>query len=80
MSAVGLESIDHTVHVTHAWINELDRLLRWDNKHRSYRLLRTTLQTLRDWLPTPEIANFAAQLPELLRGVFYEVGGQQQRQ
>jgi uncharacterized protein (DUF2267 family) len=72
MSAVGLESIDHTVHVTHAWINELDRLLRWNNKHRSFRLLRTTLQALRDWLPTHEIANFAAQLPELLRGVFYE--------
>jgi hypothetical protein len=24
MSAVGLESIDHTVQLTHIWINELD--------------------------------------------------------
>jgi len=72
MSAVGLESIDHTVQLTHAWINDLDARLRWENKHRSYRLLRTVLQTLRDWLPTNEAASFGAQLPELLRGVYYE--------
>ena len=41
MSAVGLESIEHTVQLTHAWINDLDTRLGWDNKHRSYRLLRT---------------------------------------
>ena len=72
MSATGLESIEHTVHLTHAWINELDRMLGWDNKARSYRLLRSVLQTLRDWLPVNEAADFAAQLPNLLRGVYYE--------
>jgi uncharacterized protein (DUF2267 family) len=72
MSTVGLESIDHTVQLTHVWINELDELLGWRNKRRSYRLLRTVLQTVRDWLPTNEAADFAAQLPTLLRGVYYE--------
>jgi uncharacterized protein (DUF2267 family) len=72
MSAVGLESIDHTVQLTHVWINDLDARLGWENKHRSYRLLRTVLQALRDWLPTNEAASFGAQLPELLRGVYYE--------
>jgi uncharacterized protein (DUF2267 family) len=72
MSAVGLESIEHTVHLTHAWINELDELLGWRSKARSYRLLRSVLQTLRDWLPVNESADFAAQLPNLLRGVYYE--------
>ena len=72
MSAVGLESIDHTVQLTHIWINELDSRLGWENKHRSYRLLRTVLQTLRDWLMVDEAAGFGAQLPELLRGVYYE--------
>ena len=72
MSTEGLESIEHTVHQTHAWINELDRMLGWDNKARSYRLLRTVLQALRDWLPVNEAADFAAQLPNLLRGVYYE--------
>ena len=69
MSAVGLESIDHTVQLTHIWINDLDARLGWENKHRSYRLLRSVLQTLRDWLRIEETAGLGAQLPELLRGV-----------
>jgi uncharacterized protein (DUF2267 family) len=72
MSAVGLESIDHTVQLTHIWINDLDASLGWDNKSRSYRLLRTVLQTLRDWLPVNEAVDLGAQLPTLLRGVYYE--------
>lgn len=72
MSTLGLESIDRTVQLTHVWINELDELLGWNDKTRSYRLLRTVLQTLRDWLPVNESADFAAQLPTLLRGVYYE--------
>ena len=72
MSAVGLEGIDHTVQLTHIWINDLDARLGWENKHRSYRLLRIALQTLRDWLMVEEAAGFGAQLPELLRGVYYE--------
>jgi uncharacterized protein (DUF2267 family) len=70
MSAVGLESIDHTVQLTH--LNNLDARLGWDNKHRSYRLLRTMLQAVRDSLSTNEAASFGAQLPELLRSVYYE--------
>jgi uncharacterized protein (DUF2267 family) len=72
MSAVGLESIDHTVQLTHIWINDLDARLGWENKHRSYRLLRTVLQAVRDWLPVNEAAGVGAQLPELIRGIYYE--------
>ena len=72
MSAVGLESIDHTVQLTHIWINDLDARLGWDNKHRSYRLLRTVLQAVRDWVMVEEAAGLGAQLPELLRGAYYE--------
>jgi uncharacterized protein (DUF2267 family) len=72
MSAVGLESIDHTVQLTHRWINELNDQLAWNNKARAYRLLRTVLQAVRDWLPVNEASQLAAQLPTLLRGVYYE--------
>ena len=72
MSAVGLEGIDHTVQLTHIWINDLDARLGWEDRHRSYRLLRTVLQAIRDWLMVDEAAGFGAQLPELLRGVYYE--------
>lgn len=72
MSAVGLEGIERTVQLAHIWINDLDDRLGWDDKRRSYRLLRAVLQALRDWLPVNEAADLAAQLPELLRGAFYE--------
>jgi uncharacterized protein (DUF2267 family) len=72
MSATGFESIDHTVQLTHSWINDLDARLGWDNKVRSWRLLRTVLQSLRDWLQINEAVDLGAQLPTLLRGVYYE--------
>jgi uncharacterized protein (DUF2267 family) len=72
MSETGLESLDHTVQLTHIWINDLDGRLGWDNKSRSYRLLKAVLHALRDWLPINESADLAAQMPALLRGVYYE--------
>jgi uncharacterized protein (DUF2267 family) len=72
MSSTGLESLEHTVQLTHIWINELDERLGWNSKGRSYRLLKAVLHGLRDWLPLNEMADFGAQLPELLRGAYYE--------
>jgi uncharacterized protein (DUF2267 family) len=72
MSSAGLESIDHTVQLTHTWINDLDALVGWESKARSFRLLRTVIQALRDWLPVDDAAHLGAQLPMLLRGVYYE--------
>jgi uncharacterized protein (DUF2267 family) len=72
MSAVGLEALDHTVQVTHSWINDLDERLGWKNKSRSFRLLKSVLHALRDWLTINEAVDLAAQLPVLLRGAYYE--------
>ena len=75
MSTSGLESIECSVQLTHIWINDLDVRLGWHNKQRSYRRLRAVLQALRDWLPIDEAAHLGAQLPQLLRGVYYEHWG-----
>jgi len=72
MTAHGLEMLDHTVQETHEWINELDKALGWNNRHRAFRLMRAVFHALRDCLPPAEAAGVAAQLPTLLRGVFYE--------
>jgi uncharacterized protein (DUF2267 family) len=72
MSAAGLEGLDHTLQLTHSWINELDDRLGWNNKPRSYRLLKAVLHAVRDWLRPAEAADLAAQLPTLLRGAYYE--------
>ena len=72
MSATGLETLDHTLQLTHLWINELNERLGWNNQRRAYRLLRTVLHAVRDWLPLNEAVDLGAQLPELLRGAYYE--------
>ncbi len=72
MSASGLEGIDHAVQQTHIWINEIDQKLGWDNKPRAYRLLKAVLHALRDHLPVNEAADLGAQLPTLVRGVYYD--------
>ena len=46
-----------------------------DDRQDAYRAVRGVLHTLRDRLPVEESAQLAAQLPTLLRGVFYEGAG-----
>jgi uncharacterized protein (DUF2267 family) len=72
MSTTGLPAIDHTVQLTNEWLRDLMRMLDWEDKHRAYRLLRVTLQSLRDWLSVDEASNLGAQLPTLVRGIYYE--------
>jgi uncharacterized protein (DUF2267 family) len=72
MTAVGHESIDHTVQVAHARINELNGPVRRESKARSYRLLRTVIEWLLDRLSIGAAANLGALLPALLRGIYFE--------
>lgn len=72
MSAQNLEVIDMTVQVTHEWINELASRLGWSSKRSTLRLMRVTIQHLRDHLTVNELAHLSAQLPLLVRGIFFE--------
>lgn len=72
MSASGLEGIDQAVQQAHIWINEVEKRLGWDGKPRAFRLLRAVLHALRDHLQVNEAADLGAQLPTLIRGVYYE--------
>jgi uncharacterized protein (DUF2267 family) len=69
---VELKGIEHSVQLTHVWINAVETRTGWDNKPRAWRLLKAVLHALRDWLPTNEVADLGVQLPTYLRGVFYE--------
>ena len=72
MSSKGLEAIDHSVQLTHEWINELAEKLGWQDQKQVLHLLRSVLTGIRDHLPHEESAGFAAQLPILVRGMYYE--------
>ena len=72
MSATGLSTFDETVQVSNQWLNELMRAVDWDDKYRTYRLLRATLHALRDRLNAHEAVQLGAQLPMLIRGLYYD--------
>lgn len=64
--------IDRSAEKAHVWVNDLAEELGSDDQRRAYRVLRAYLHALRDRLPVNESAQLAAQLPELIRGTYYE--------
>jgi uncharacterized protein (DUF2267 family) len=72
MSFTGLDVFDRTLHGTNTWLNELMTLLGSEDRHFAYRCLRGVLHALRDRLTVEEVAQLGAQLPMLIRGVYYE--------
>lgn len=64
--------IDRSVEKAHVWLNELSEQLGTDDHRRAYRVLRAYLHALRDRLTVDEAAQLAAQLPDLIRGIYYE--------
>jgi uncharacterized protein (DUF2267 family) len=72
MSATGLKVFDSTIQTTNIWLDEIMKDLGWSDRHRAYHALRSVLHTLRDRLSVDEAAQLSAQLPLLVRGVFFE--------
>ncbi|MCL4767999.1 MAG: DUF2267 domain-containing protein [Hyphomicrobiaceae bacterium] len=71
MSASGLEVFDKTLQTTNIWLKEIGEDLGPD-RQRCYNALRAVLFALRDRLTVDEAADLSAQLPMLIRGIFYE--------
>lgn len=65
--------VSRSVEKTHIWLNELaGELGEKDDQAAAYRVLRAYLHALRDRLTIDESAQLAAQLPDLVRGIYYE--------
>jgi uncharacterized protein (DUF2267 family) len=64
--------IERSVTSTHVWLKETAEELGSDDREYAYRALRAVLHTLRDRLPVQTAAALAAQLPTLIRGIYYE--------
>lgn len=63
---------ESTVQQTNEWLAAIAEQLGWDDRQRAYIGLRGTLHALRDYLVVDESAQLAAQLPLLVRGIYYE--------
>src|SRR6516164_10540951 len=72
MSQTGVTAFDSTIQTTNVWLNDILERLGWQDRHRAYQALRAVLHALRDRLPVEQVAALAAQLPMLVRGIYYE--------
>ncbi|MBV7703815.1 DUF2267 domain-containing protein [Nocardia nova] len=60
------------LNTAHTWLRTVADRLATEDRTFALRALRAWLHTVRDRLDVPVAAHFSAQLPELLRGIFYE--------
>jgi uncharacterized protein (DUF2267 family) len=67
-----IQDLSTSVRATEDWIDDLKRGLGWHDRERSYLALIAALHALRDCLPRDEAVYVGAQLPALLRGLYYE--------
>ncbi len=67
-----LDVIDHTVAKTYDWLRLVSERSGLDGNHHAYQALRAVLHAIRDRVEPDVAAHFSAQLPLLVRGVFYE--------
>jgi uncharacterized protein (DUF2267 family) len=72
MSTTGLAVFDKTLHETNLWLKEVVEELGIDSREDGYAALKASLHALRDRIGPENAVHLGAQLPLLLRGVFYE--------
>ena len=72
MGLSAYELFDEAIQKTQVWLNELRDELAWDHPPGVLVALRAALHTLRDRVPPAEAAHLGAQLPLLVRGLYYE--------
>ena len=71
MSATGLDVFDKTLQTTNIWLDEIMERIGPDRQV-AWKVLSTVLHKLRDRLPVELAAHLGAQLPLLVRGVYYD--------
>jgi uncharacterized protein (DUF2267 family) len=67
MKGTSIANFSHAAEQAQQWMNELSDDLEWSER-RAYRLLRSVLHALHDWLS----ADLSAQPPVLIREVHFE--------
>lgn len=76
MSDTGLSEIDGAVQQTHHWLNAVTDALGAGGaeagRKDAWHALRAVLAATRDNLPVEDSAKFAAQLPMIVRGLYFE--------
>lgn len=66
-----VSAVEHASQVAYFWVVDVADEFGTDDTEFAYAVLRAWLHTLRDRMGVEAAAHFSAQLPDLLRGVFY---------
>jgi len=72
MSTTGLSVIDKTVQETNLWLKTVMNELGTEDRHDAYGALKEVLHVLRDRIGPENAVHLGAQLPILVRGIYYE--------
>ena len=72
MTTTGMDVFDTTVQKTMLWLKEIDEDLGWEGRRTAYQALRACLHEVRDRLPLDVMSHLAAELPLLVRGIYFE--------
>lgn len=72
VSTKHVDVIERSVEQAHIWINGVADRFDTDDPQLAYGILRALLHALRDRITVEESAQLAAQLPVLIRGIYYE--------
>ncbi len=67
-----LPVLDSTIQKTHEWLKEITDRLGFPNEKSGFAALRAVLHALRDRLPQQNAVELGAQLPMVIRGMYYE--------
>jgi CBS domain-containing protein len=67
-----LPVLDSTIQKTHEWLRDVTDGLGFPNEKAGFAALRAVLHALRDRLPQQNAVELGAQLPMLIRGLYYE--------
>lgn len=72
MTTTGLDVFDRAVQETNVWLKSLMGKLSTEDRHVAYFALRAALHALRDRIGPGNTVHLGAQLPLLIRGLYYE--------
>ncbi|PZF88366.1 DUF2267 domain-containing protein [Micromonospora deserti] len=67
-------AVDSSMEKTNLILKDIERAYGWpkEQRNQSYCALRTVLHLLRDRMPVQESVEFAAQLPLVVRGIYFD--------
>lgn len=72
MSEPAIHELDPTLHQANIWLKEVMQRLKTEDAHIGHAAMRAALHALRDRIGPENAAHLGAQLPTIIRGIYYE--------